>query len=233
MRSMDLNVDLGEGWPWDDALFPLATSASLCCGRHAGGEAVALHALQVARNLGVVAGAHPGYEDRDHFGRRPLVLSTEEVAAVVRRQLDDMLAWSARVGVAVRFVKPHGALYNQSQNEEPIARGLVEAVRPYGLPIVGLPTGILGEMVREAGLRFVAEGFLDRRYEASGQLVPRSRPDAILSDPWEIDRQLEQLIERGEVETLCIHGDSENAVSLATRAHAVLGRLGVKPRSFV
>jgi UPF0271 protein len=229
---MDLNVDLGEGCPWDEPLFALATSASICCGRHSGGEVVAMKALEMAKRQGVSVGAHPGYDDREHFGRSPLTLSSQEVATLVCEQINDLIAWGERVGVRIRFVKPHGALYNQAQREPTVASGVIQGVRMHNLPIVGLPTGILGRMVRDAGLRYIPEGFVDRRYDSSGQLVSRSQSNAMLTDPTEIERQMEWLVDRGEVETLCVHGDQEQAVSLATRVREVLSRLGVQLRSF-
>jgi UPF0271 protein len=233
MRAIDLNVDLGEGCPWDDALLALATSASICCGRHAGGRRETVQALEAAKRLGVTVGAHPGYDDREHFGRRPLTISSPDVAALVREKLEDLIGWSDRAGVSVRFVKPHGALYNQAQSEREIASGVLDGVRPFGLPVVGLPTGILGRLVRDAGLRFVPEGFADRRYDASGQLVPRSRPDAVLTEPEEIERQLGRLVAGGEIQTVCVHGDHENAVVAATSVRRALDRIGAQVRGFV
>jgi UPF0271 protein len=233
MRGIDLNVDLGEGYPWDEALLALATSASICCGRHAGGQREAMRALEAAKRLGVTVGAHPGYDDREHFGRRPLTISSLDVAALVREQLEELIAWSGQVGVPVRFVKPHGALYNQAQCEPNIALGVVDGVRPFRLPVVSLPTGILGRLVRDAGLLFVPEGFVDRRYDGNGRLVPRSRPDALLTEPEEIERQLAGLVAAGEIQTLCVHGDHENAVSLATSVRHIFDRIGVQARSFV
>lgn len=231
-RFMDLNVDLGEGCPWDEPLFALATSASICCGRHAGGEAASVEALRRAKRLGVTVGAHPGYADRVDFGRVPQAISSSDVASLVRAQLDDLIGWSGRVGVPVRYIKPHGALYNQAQNEQPIAEGLVAGSHHLMLPIVGLPSGLLRQTVEAAGLRFVPEGFVDRRYDGDGRLVPRTHPDAVLRDFQEIEAQVERLLGRGEVETLCIHGDDEGSVALATRVRRQFDRLGVHPRSF-
>jgi len=150
----------------------------------------------------------------------------------VREQLDDLVRWSDRVGVEIRFLKPHGALYNQAQREPAIARGVVQGARHLNRPIVGLPVGVLREIATDAGLPYVAEGFVDRRYDASGNLLPRSHPDAVLSDRAEIQEQVQRLLDRGDVQTLCIHGDHQNAVVLATQVRDFLDRLGVDVRSF-
>src|SRR4051812_35707267 len=124
-RTIDLNADLGEGCPWDEAILDHVTSANVCCGAHAGDPETILRTLRAARRRGVVVGAHPGYPDREHFGRQERAISRAEVEALVLEQLDDMERWASEVGVPVRFVKPHGALYNQAQRDPEIAAGLV------------------------------------------------------------------------------------------------------------
>src|SRR5262249_41105885 len=127
------------------------------------------------------------------------------------------------------FVKPHGALYNQAQKEEPVARGVAAAVRALGLPVLGQPGGVLERVSGGLGVRFVAEGFPDRRYGPDGRLVPRSRPDGVIEDPAEVEAQVVRLVGEG-LATLCIHGDDPRAVRNAEVLRDVLARHGVARR---
>ena len=230
-RAMDLNADLGEGFPLDDALLARVTSASVCCGAHAGDPATILRTLREAKARGVVVGAHPGYPDREHFGRRERPATAAEVEALIRSQVADLAALADQVGLPIRFVKPHGALYNQAQRDPEIATGVVAALAPLGLPVLGLPGSILSVEAARAGLRYVAEGFPERRYRPDGTLVPRAEPDAVIVDPAEVDEQVVRLVARG-VETLCLHGDAPEAVAWADRICAALGRAGIGLRGF-
>lgn len=231
-RIIDLNADLGEGFPDDDALLDRISSACISCGGHAGNREVCLETMDIARRKGVVIGAHPGYPDRAGFGRRERVASAREVTQVIKDQLLQFESWAAEAGAIVRFVKPHGALYNQAQRDPDIAIGVVMAVIDRALPLLGLPGSILEREVLRAGLTFIPEGFADRRYRADGTLVPRSEPGAVIDDPSESERQAIALINRG-LRTLCLHGDDPNAVARADRLRAALEREGVVVRSFV
>lgn len=227
--TIDVNADLGEGCPNDARLLDLVTSASVSCGAHAGDRATILATLDAAVARGVAVGAHPGFPDRKHFGRRERAATPDEVERLILDQIDDLTALAERSGVSLRFVKPHGALYNQAQREEGVARGVLSAVRRLGLPVLGQPGGVLQRLAESDGVRFVAEGFPDRRYDADGRLVPRDRPDAVLHEPAEIDAQVIRLVQTG-LETLCIHGDDPRAVANAENVRAVLSRHGVSTR---
>jgi UPF0271 protein len=133
----------------------------------------------------------------------------------------------------IRFLKPHGALYNQAQCEEPAALGVLEAARKLGLPLLGQPGTPLAAMATDLGVAFIAEGFPDRRTRADGSLVPRSEPGAVLRDPHEIEDQVVRLVEEGRVATLCIHGDEPSAVSNAQLIRSILERRGVVVRNFL
>lgn len=231
-RSIDLNADLGEGFPDDEALLDRVSSAGICCGAHAGGREVGLRTIEAARRKGVVIGAHPGFPDREGFGRREREATRGEVEAIVREQLDRFEAWAAEVGAVVRFVKPHGALYNQAQRDPDIAGGVVDAMIGRGLPVLGLPGRVLEEEARASGIRFVPEGFADRRTRGDGSLVPRSEPGAVIDDPAEVEAQVLALVDSGRVETICLHGDDPRAVALADRIRSALAGAGVLLRSF-
>jgi UPF0271 protein len=231
-RTIDLNADLGEGSAWDDELLRRVTSASVCCGAHAGDPATIRRTLGLARARGVAVGAHPGFADREGFGRRERAVSPDEVRQLILAQWDDLAALAAAEGVPLRFVKAHGALYNQAQRDDAIAAGVVSAVATLGRPVLGQPGGRLEAMARGAGLAFVAEGFADRRYRDDGRLVPRAEPGAILDDPRAIEAQVLLQVERGTVATICLHGDDPRSVGLADLVLATLRRAGVAVRSF-
>jgi UPF0271 protein len=227
--GIDVNADLGEGFPNDARLLELVTSASVSCGAHAGDRETILNTLRIAREREVAVGAHPGYADRDGFGRRELDVSTDQVKRLIGDQFEALAKLAEGEGLTLRFVKPHGALYNQAQRDPAIARGVVEAVRGLGLPVLGQPSSVLARVAGEAGVRFVTEGFPDRRYEPDGRLVPRSRPDAVLDDPAEVDAQIVRLVAEG-LETLCVHGDDPRAVRNAESVRDALQRHGLARR---
>lgn len=231
-HRIDLNADLGEGCPWDDALLARVTSASISCGAHAGDPASILETLRAAQAWGVVVGAHPGFPDREGFGRREQAIAREEVTALVLQQAAALGALADGVGIPVRFLKPHGALYNQAQRDRGVAAGVVQACDTLGWPVLGQPGGEVEAAAREAGVRFVAEGFADRRYRPDGRLVPRTETGAVLDDPGEIEAQVLRLVEQG-FETLCLHGDHPHSVALADLVRAVLQHAGVEAKGFL
>jgi 5-oxoprolinase (ATP-hydrolysing) subunit A len=232
-RAIDLNADLGERFPNDRVLLGLVTSASICCGAHAGSPEVIRRTLLDARDHGVVVGAHPGYDDREGFGRRERKLSTKQVEDLVNDQVAGLIAIAEELGMHVDYVKPHGALYNQAQGQPEIAEGVIMALRNFLLPLLGQPGTLLELKAREYGLRYIAEGFPDRRYRVDGSLVPRSEPDAVLHEPGEMEAQVVRLVQAGRVETLCIHGDDPRAVANAQFVRLVLERQGIVVRGFM
>lgn len=237
-RVIDLNADVGEGMSTDDDLLQLVTSASICCGAHAGSAESSQHALEAAARYGVVVGAHPGYEDREHFGRRELELPDGEIRGLIVRQFEWLDVIASEVGVTIRHVKPHGALYNQAQRDERVALAVAKSISAInasgspepGLALFGLPRSVMERVASEAGLPFVGEGFADRRYGADGRLVPRSEASAILQDPHEIEEQALRLVEEG-VQTICLHGDDPQAVRRAEWLREVFAKAGVRVRA--
>ncbi len=231
-RHIDLNADLGEGFRWDDALLDRVSSASVCCGAHAGDRATIEATLRAAVERRVVVGAHPGYADRAGFGRRERSIDREAVFDLIVDQVDGLIGIAKSMNQNIKYIKPHGALYNQAQRDREIARGVIDAAFERSLPVLGLMGGVLADLAVDRGVRFVAEGFPERRYRADGSLVPRDHGDAILSDPQEIEEQIHALIERG-VETLCIHGDAAHAVAVADLVRSVCSRSRIQVRSFI
>ncbi|OJW24700.1 MAG: hypothetical protein BGO49_06590 [Planctomycetales bacterium 71-10] len=228
---IDVNADLGEGFPNDTALLDLVTSAAVSCGAHAGDPDSIRRTLDAARARGVVVGAHPGYPDREGFGRRDRDMTASEVESLIRSQVASLQDLADSAGVAIRFLKPHGALYNQAQRRDETARGVVAAAVALGLPLLGQPGTPLESLARAAGLAFIPEGFPDRRYRPDGSLAPRTDPDAVLA-PDELPANVRGLLVPRRVRTLCLHGDHPDALANARRLRAILDDLAIPVRPF-
>jgi 5-oxoprolinase (ATP-hydrolysing) subunit A len=231
--KIDLNADLGEGFPNDRALLELVTSASICCGAHAGSLEVIRQTLRDTSACRVVVGAHPGYPDREGFGRREQELTSSQLVDLIGAQLAALIELAKEMNVDIAYLKPHGALYNQAQRQPEVAQAVVLAAQGFDLPLLGLPGSRLEAEARTQGVPFFAEGFPDRRYRADGSLVPRTQPDAVLQDPAEIEAQVVHLVREGRVATLCIHGDHLRAVANAELVRLVLKRHGIAICAFV
>jgi UPF0271 protein len=230
--QIDLNSDLGEGCEHDLALMDLITSANLSCGFHAGDAATAHLALKAAKLHGVVIGAHPGFADRANFGRIELDLPEEQIAELCCYQVGALLGLARMTGGQVRYLKPHGALYNMACREERFARPVADAAAILELPLLALPGSKLEELSR-GRVRFIREGFADRRYLPDGSLVPRSRPDAFVEDPEEAVRQAGWLIRERGVQSLCVHGDNPQALEFVRNLRQTLERQGFEIKAFL
>lgn len=228
---IDVNADLGEGFPDDEALLDLVTSAAVSCGAHAGDPDSIRRTLEAARARGVVVGAHPGHPDREGFGRRDRDMTAPEVERLICDQAGDLRRLADSAGVTIQFLKPHGALYNQAQRRDETARGVVAAAAVLGLPLLGQPGTPLESLARAAGLVFIPEGFPDRRYRPDGSLAPRTDPDAVLT-PDELPANIRALLVPRRVRTLCLHGDHPDALANARRLRAILDDLAIPVRSF-
>jgi len=229
---IDLNADLGEGAGFDAELMPLVTSANICCGLHAGGPGEIAKTLALANKHNVVVGAHPGYADREHFGRRDIELGNQELVALCVYQLGALFAMAGALGLTVQYVKPHGALYHRACHDEHTAALFVVAASLLQLPVVGLPGSQLEAACRDR-VPFIAEGFADRRYRPDGTLVPRSEPNAMIDDPSEAVTQVERLIHDGGIRTICVHGDNPAAVAFTHAVREALLAKGFTLKSFV
>lgn len=213
-NRIDLNADLGEGVTDDAGLLAVVTSANVACGFHAGDAATMRSVCAEAAALGVAVGAQVSYADRDGFGRRDLdvdpVLLRDQVAA----QVGLLTEIAEEAGTRVRYVKPHGALYNRVVHDAVQARAVLEGSGV--LPVLGLPGAVILELAGAAGRDVRLEGFPDRGYTPEGRLRPRGEPGAVLDDGDLIARRAVELAAR--VHSVCVHGDSPGAVA---NAHAV------------
>jgi UPF0271 protein len=229
--EIDLNCDLGEGCAQDAELMPLITSANIACGFHAGDPATAYAALISAARYHVWAGAHPGFPDREHFGRRELARTERYVFEDCLYQVGALAGLARAVGRPLHHLKVHGALYNLACREEDYARPVVAVATLFELRLLGLPGSRL-QALSPGRCPFVAEGFADRRYLPDGSLVPRSQPNAVIEDPAEAVRQVEWLIDDKGVQTICVHGDNPEALTFVRELRAALDRRGIMIRPF-
>jgi UPF0271 protein len=229
--EIDLNCDLGEGCPLDGELMALVTSVNIACGFHAGDPATAYTALDQAARLGVQAGAHPSFPDREGFGRRELARSEQQIYEDCLYQVGALAGLARGLNTALRHIKPHGALYNMACRDDAYGRPEVAVAALFGLPLFGLPGSRL-EALCAGRCPFVAEGFADRRYLPDGSLVPRSRPDAFVEDPAEAVQQAEWLLRERGVRTVCVHGDNPRALAFVRELRQGLTRRGIAIRPY-
>ena len=251
MSRIDLNSDVGESFGrWrlgdDEGVLALVTSANVACGFHAGDASTLRRTCATAVREGVAVGAQVGYRDLAGFGRRFIDMDTVELADDVLYQLGALEAMARVAGTRVRYVKPHGALYNATVHHEAQARAVVDAVRAYdpSLPVLGLPGSQLLAAADRAGLRPVREAFADRAYTPEATLVPRSQDGAVLHDPDLVASRVVRLVTEGRLEavdgsvvevraeSVCVHGDSPGAVAMASAVAAALAAEGVSLEAF-
>lgn len=249
MVLIDLNCDLGESFgAWtmgdDDAMFPLVTSASIACGFHAGDPATMLTACRAAVEHGVAIGAHPAYRDLAGFGRRDMEVPAEQLHADVLYQVSALAGMAAHARGAVRYLKPHGALYNRIAVDLEVAEVIADVAQGVGLPVVGLAGSAIETACTRVGVRFVPEAFADRGYLADGTLAPRGLAGALVTDPHEVARRVLRMVVDNTVvaldgsivtvtpESVCLHGDTPGAPDLARAVRAALDAAEVEVAAF-
>jgi UPF0271 protein len=234
----DINCDLGEGEPAarTQALMAVISSANIACGGHAGNEATLRRCLALCRKFGVRAGAHPGFADRENFGRRELPLSARELALLLLQQAGAFARVAAAEGVRPHHIKLHGALYHAVEGRAELARSYARTVAEYfpGWKIYASPFGRVAAAARRARVTVWREVFADRSYLASGALAPRQDSGAVISSPAGLASRLWELRENGVLvtadgsrlrvtaETICVHSDSPGAVRMARTLAAAL-----------
>ncbi|AZL06471.1 LamB/YcsF family protein [Brevibacterium aurantiacum] len=249
--AIDLNSDLGENVPDrvvsdDSAMLGLVSSANVSCGFHAGSPEGIRTTLAAATQGGVVIGAHPGYDDYEGFGRRPLDVPAATLQAQVEYQIGALLGLTAAVGGSVAYVKPHGGLYNAIVRDEAQAKVVVDAVKAVdsSLVFLGLAGSVANRVAAEAGLKVAAEAFADRSYNPDGSLVARTEPNAVLHDPQAVAARVLRLVQTGQVEaidgslvdvdaqSICFHGDSQGSIDMARAARELLESSDVRIAAF-
>ncbi len=252
MSHIDLNSDLGESlgaWTMGDdaAMLDIVSSANVACGFHAGDPAGILATLRAAQARGVTVGAHVAYPDLVGFGRRAMDVASSDLVADVIYQIGALQGLAQAAGTRVRYVKPHGALYNTIAQDERQARDVIAAIRAVDadLALVALAGSPLVAWARDAGLRVIGEAFADRAYTPQGTLVSRREKGAVLHDSALVAARMLRLVRDGVVEaidgslarvdaqSICVHGDSPGAVEMARAVRMALESDGVTVRAFV
>ena len=243
---IDLNCDLGEATgagaiEHDRRMMEYVTSVNVACGAHAGDPDTMRATVRSARDAGVRIGVHPGFADREGFGRRDMDLTSEEIENLVLVQIGALAAIARAEDMVLSHVKPHGALYNMAGRDRRVANAIVRAVAGFdrSLPLLALPGSVMVDAGREAGLDVVPEVFADRAFDADGTLVSRQRPGAVIHDPERMIERAVRLVRDGRVdaidgtplelsgETICVHGDTPGAEELAMTLRQGLEAAGV------
>lgn len=245
LTTLDLNADLGETVGDYIELLPVITTANVACGGHAGGGDLLTQTVKACVEHNVQVGAHPSYPDRENFGRVSLrdKFTKAELVALLKEQIQLVCSELDTHGKALSHIKAHGALYNDAMIHEDVAEALIEAIKPLGLPVLGLPSSVLESVAKQSGVTFIPEGYMDRAYTNQGKLVPRPQVGAVLDHTAALT-QIEQLALSGTVvtmdgtvlelalRTICIHADTPDAGSTAKAVRAMLESNGITIQSF-
>jgi UPF0271 protein len=243
---IDINCDMGEGIGADEQLLDTVTSANVACGVHAGGPVTMDATVAMATARGVTVGAHVSYPDRTGFGRRHMTVSEEELTGDVLFQIGALEAFCRRHGTEVRYVKAHGALYNDVADDRELAAAYGRAVLAYrgDLAVLALAGSPAIDVLQALGLRVVPEAFADRAYTAEGRLVSRRREGAVLTDPARVTERARRMAGGRPIESidgspltlspesLCVHGDTPGSVDLARAIRRALANDSVQVTAF-
>lgn len=228
MNTIDLNADLGEGYSTDEALLGIITTASIACGGHAGDDDTMRTCARIARQKGVVIGAHPGFPDRENFGRVRMEMDHDDIAYEVIDQVERLIVNAGREGAIVRFVKLHGALANMAAEDEELAYAIYEGVRDHhpNFGVLAIDGSAQVPAAESLQMKVVCEAYADRAYDRKGMLVPRTEAGAVLIKRKDVLARCLLLAKRGEIlsregrvfessaRSICIHGDTKGAVAL-------------------
>jgi UPF0271 protein len=249
MTSIDINCDMGEipeaiADGTQESVMPSLTSVNIACGGHAGDEATMQTTIEQASRWNLAIGAHPGYPDRENFGRVDMRIPLSQIEATVFEQVRALVALAAARGSIVTHVKPHGQLYNQAAKDPALAAAIAGGVGRLtkDMVLVGLAGSIMLDVFRDAGFAVAAEAFADRVYEPDGTLRSRRFADAVIGDPQKAGEQALRIVQRGEVvasdgacvpvlaQTICVHGDTPGAPKVASAVAQQLRGAGIRLR---
>ncbi|MEL7026354.1 MAG: 5-oxoprolinase subunit PxpA [Pseudomonadota bacterium] len=249
---IDLNADLGESFgPWtmgnDADMLSVVTSANVACGGHASDPETMYRTLTSAKQSGVIVGAHPGYADREGFGRRVIPMKPDEIARMVASQIGALQAVAKLAGTDVHYVKPHGALANLAARDHDVAQAIAQAIKSVGphLSILAISGTALEVEAGAANIDVYSEIFADRGYQPNGQLVPRDQPGAMIHDPHQAAARIIGMLETGLMPTIggdpialkahsiCVHGDGPAALAMAKSVRSELEGAGIRLKPFI
>lgn len=239
--TIDINCDMGEGMPNDEAIMPFISSANIACGYHAGDHNTMRKTVELCLEHKVAIGAHPGFNDKENFGRRPMQLSFKALYDLVSKQLDEINKICIELNANLHHVKPHGAMYNMAAKDPEMSGIIARAVFNFNPQLIyyGLSGSWMVSEAKRAGLRTAHEVFADRTYQTNGSLTPRTNGRALIHDENEMLNQVLLMIQQNKVEatnkslikivaeTICIHGDGDHALQFSKAIHERLKQEGI------
>jgi len=247
MKSIDINCDVGESFGHfkignDTEIFPYITSCNIACGFHGGDPYHIQKTIDLALKYGVQIGAHPSYPDRHGFGRREMSIPNDELLAVMKYQISALKGMVEASGAKMKYVKPHGALYNAAATKEPLAKLIFEAVLSIdsNLAVMGLAGSTMERIAQEKNIKFISEAFADRRYTSMSQLASRNEANAIINEPNQAASQVIGIVNNNTVEAIdgnavkiqaesfCVHGDNPNAENILKTIRTMAENEGIK-----
>lgn len=241
MLTIDLNCDMGEGMLYDAEIIPYISSANIACGYHAGDEEIMKRTIELALEYNVAIGAHPGFADKENFGRKDMFLKKENYHALITEQLSLIKNITDALGAKLHHVKPHGALYNMAAADKILAKIIVDAIKEFdeNLVLYGLSGSHLIEEAKMVQLKTASEVFADRTYRDDGKLTARHQSNALIKDENKVIRQVLQMVKEKTVtsvnkntipivaETICLHSDGAHPVEFARLIHQTLQKEGI------
>jgi len=232
LRLIDINADVGEGGD-DERLMPFLTSVSIACGGHAGEGESMRRTIALASAHELCVGAHPGYPDKEHFGRRDMDIDATQLRESLEDQIAALLEAAAGSAASITHVKAHGALYKRASHDAALADVVADAaarVLP-GIAIFCPPDSAQAVAAANHGLRVVREAFLDRAYDDAGALRPRDQPGAVVTEPAQVEDQLRRIASL-KFETMCVHGDNPAALALLRQLQEEMRALDWRPAPY-
>ncbi|OHX68544.1 5-oxoprolinase subunit PxpA [Flammeovirga pacifica] len=246
MKKIDLNADLGEGFPFDEQLLQYVSSCNIACGGHTGDDHSMKTTLLLAKKNGVNIGAHPSYPDRDNFGRKAVDINESDLLTSLLNQTNHLINLAKEVEANVSYIKPHGALYNKAMQDKPAAQIILRLIAHYNgqLGLMGMPNSLLETMCKDKGVTFIREGFADRRYTKEGLLIPRSKNNAVIHDQNDVWQQVHQMVNHQkvadenddlismELDSICFHGDTPEALQQLQLVYQKLSEQHVSIKAF-
>ena len=246
MKSIDINCDMGESFGNfqignDEAVFPFITSSNIACGFHGGDPVHMERTIKLAIKHSVQIGAHPGFPDLAGFGRRKMDLTPGDLKSIIKYQLAAIIGMSKSLGAEIKYVKPHGALYNLAADHEPTSNSIIQAVKEINpsLSIMGLAGSDFLALCEAENVPFISEAFADRAYQKNGRLLSRTKQGSVLTDPSAVTQQVLSIVLDHQVkaddgtivpltaQSVCVHGDNPSVVSILKSIDESLNKHGV------
>jgi UPF0271 protein len=240
MKNININADVGEGIGNEKELFPFISSCNIACGGHAGDYKTMVSTVRLAKKYNIKIGAHPSFEDKENFGRRVLKFNRVELLKSLINQVNSLQEILKKENVKLNHIKAHGALYNLSTYDEKSAKTLIDLAKRIDTKLFVPYSTLISKMAKKEGVKILNELFIDRNYNTDLTLVSRKKPNALINSSEKMFEHAKKIITRRilttinnenisvEFDTLCIHGDSPNAVELIKYLHFKLKNIGIK-----